>query len=165
MASALQTHLNDLSFAPRVWTFHTWEVGPQELNTEKHPIPAFECTPLEVDGVLLHLYPGTRSDSQNRTRRSVGICHAPPGPTGSQNGQEHDHRYSRDACGHCSLVVLIPGAAKSTFEPTTAPSLPAHTTEEQSASSELHDGENRSIERVAPLPAQASRSEGLSLAL
>ena len=55
-----QINRQNVARLKRAWTFHTGEVSPDMRNTDKHQIPAFESTPIEVDGVLYFSTPGTR---------------------------------------------------------------------------------------------------------
>ena len=55
-----QINRQNVARLKRAWTFHTGEVSPDMRNTDNHQIPAFESTPIEVDGVLYFSTPGTR---------------------------------------------------------------------------------------------------------
>jgi len=55
-----QINRQNVAKLKRAWTIHTGEVTPDMRNTDNHQIPAFEATPIEVDGVLYFSTPGTR---------------------------------------------------------------------------------------------------------
>src|SRR5215831_18494867 len=56
-----QINRGNVTKLTRAWTFHTGEVSPGAMNSDKHSIPAFEATPLIVHGVLYFTTPGNRA--------------------------------------------------------------------------------------------------------
>ena len=56
-----QINRGNVTKLTRAWTFHTREVSPGVVNSDKRSIPAFEATPLIVHGVLYFTTPGNRA--------------------------------------------------------------------------------------------------------
>lgn len=55
-----QINRTNVSRLKRIGTYPTGEVTPQMQKTEENPIPAFECSPLVVQGVLYFITPANR---------------------------------------------------------------------------------------------------------